>query len=289
MALVHLNFESTYLKNNTDVNIILPDKGAGISPETGHPVTPEEFYRSGKKYPVLWLLHGTFGDYSDWIRKSNIELYASERDLIVVMMSAQNTVYDNWPDFCMGLDEFGYITKELMPLVYGWFPASDKREDNFIAGLSMGGRGTLKIALECPELFAGAASLSSVPTDLDGDIERLTALFNADPDTLEGFDRRTRNDMHRSGSVEAYVNGRDNTWRHLREVFEAGRMPEKLFFSMGTEDTAYTSGSYAKLKAYVEKLGIPAMFTEGPGKHEWRVWDRDIQLALDFFGIKKDR
>ena len=83
MSLIHYNFESQYLNNNTDVNIILPDKPRDK--------TPEEFYGSGKKYKVLWLLHGTFGDYTDWIRKSNIELYACERDLIVVMPSGLST------------------------------------------------------------------------------------------------------------------------------------------------------------------------------------------------------
>ena len=80
MALLHFNFESEYLNNNTDVNIIVPDKKRGVS--------PAEFYGSGKKYKVLWLLHGTFGDYTDWLRKSNIELYACEKNLIVVMPSA---------------------------------------------------------------------------------------------------------------------------------------------------------------------------------------------------------
>ena len=69
MALVHLNFESECLGNNTDVSIILPDKP--------HGTTPENFYANGKKYPVLWLLHGTFGDYTDWVRKSSIERYAT--------------------------------------------------------------------------------------------------------------------------------------------------------------------------------------------------------------------
>ncbi len=68
MALVHINFESEFLATNTDVNIILPDKP--------REKTPAQFYGSGAKYKVLWLLHGTFGDYTDWIRKSNIELYA---------------------------------------------------------------------------------------------------------------------------------------------------------------------------------------------------------------------
>lgn len=278
MALMNLNFESAYLNGNTDVTVILPDRDRRL--------TPAEFYKSGKKYKVLWLLHGTFGDHSDWIRKSNIELYACERDLIVVMMSALNTVYENWDNFCMGFDEFRFITEELMPLVQGWLPASDKREDNYIAGLSMGGRGTCKFAFACPEKFAGAASLSSVPTDLDSMRDELTALFDTDRAAVSPKDKRTYNDMHRSGSVEAYLNGMDNTWRHLKEQAAEGNLP-RLFFSMGTEDPSYLNGNYAKFRAYAESLGVQAYFIEGPGQHEWRVWDRDIQLALDWFGIEK--
>ena len=54
MSLVHFQFESQCLCSNTDVTVILPDKPRDIS--------PAEFYASGKKYRVLWLLHGTFGD-----------------------------------------------------------------------------------------------------------------------------------------------------------------------------------------------------------------------------------
>ena len=68
---MHLNFNSSCLSGNTDVNIILPDLPRGVD--------PKEFYAKGKKYPVLWLLHGTFGDYTEWVRKTNIELYAAEK------------------------------------------------------------------------------------------------------------------------------------------------------------------------------------------------------------------
>ena len=152
MALVQMNFESRYLNNNHEISIILPDMPRDK--------TPAEFYGSGKKYKVLWLLHGTFGDHTDWIRKSNIELYACEKDLIVVMPSALNSNYAEWAKFSIGFDMYHYLTEELMPLVYNWFPASDKREDNFIAGLSMGGRGTLVYALNHPEKFAAAANFS---------------------------------------------------------------------------------------------------------------------------------
>ena len=155
MALVRMNFFSKYLNSNHEIGIILPDM-----PFTGE---PKEFYTAGKKYKVLWLLHGTFGDYSDWIRKSMIELYAAEKDLIVVMPSALNTVYENWPDTMLGINMWDYFFDELMPMVYSWFPASDKKEDNYIAGLSMGGRGTMKYVCAHPEKFAAAAILSSAP------------------------------------------------------------------------------------------------------------------------------
>ena len=154
MSILTYNFESEYLKNNHEVTVILPDKPRAL--------TPEEFYRSGRKYKVLWLLHGTFGDHTDWVRKTNIEMYATERNLVVVMPSALNSNYSNWDKVMMGYDMFDYLTEELMPLIYGWLPVSDKREDNFISGLSMGGGGALKYAVNHPEKFAAAAILSTL-------------------------------------------------------------------------------------------------------------------------------
>ena len=94
MSLLTYTFESQYLNGNTQVSVVLPDKPRGISPEA--------FYRSGKRYKVLWLLHGTCGDNSDWIRRTNIELYAAEKNLAVVMPSALNSNYSNWEDTMLG-------------------------------------------------------------------------------------------------------------------------------------------------------------------------------------------
>ena len=149
MSILTYNFESEYLKNNHEVTVILPDKP--------REQTPADFYGSGKKYPVLWLLHGTFGDHSDWLRKSMIELYACENDLIVVMPSGLNSNYLNWPGFGTGYRAWDYLFDELMPLVHNWYPASSKREDNYIAGLSMGGRGVFQYVAGRPEKFAAAA------------------------------------------------------------------------------------------------------------------------------------
>ena len=61
MSVLTYNFESQYLNNNHEITVILPDRKREIS--------PKDFYLSGKKYKVLWLLHGTFGDHTDWLRK----------------------------------------------------------------------------------------------------------------------------------------------------------------------------------------------------------------------------
>ena len=265
MSLMQFNFESEYLQGNTYVHVILPDK-----PRTQ---TPAQFYRSEKKYKVLWLLHGTFGDCSDWIRKSNIELYACERDLIVVMPSALNTNYANWPEFSIGYNMYDFLTEELMPLIYGWLPASDKREDNFIAGLSMGGRGTCVYAFNHPEKFAGAAILSACPRDIrwcKKNDPRMYERLHAAAVALHGSDK---------GFMDSY----ENTWRLVNEKANDPGLP-KLYFASGMDDHLYPS--FVHFRKHAQKIGLKATFEEIPGyKHEWRFWDLTIQKALDFFGI----
>lgn len=265
MALLHFNFESEYLNNNTDVNIIVPDKKRGVS--------PAEFYGSGKKYKVLWLLHGTFGDYTDWLRKSNIELYACEKNLIVVMPSALNSNYANWN--CMiGYNMYDFLIKELMPLVQGWLPASAAREDNFIAGLSMGGNGALLYALNHPEKFAACAVLSCAPGDFD----------KIDMDSKEPGMQRTITSALNAGGLEAYKASYENLWRLCGEKAKSGDLP-RLYFTVGTNDFLFDR--YMEFKAYAKKIGLEAQFREIEGyTHEWRFWDLTIQHALDFFGLK---
>ena len=103
MALIHLNYKSKYLDGNTDVNVLLPDLPFGG--------VPADFYSSGVKYPVLWLLHGTSGDYSVWLRRSNIEEYAQKKKIMVVMPSVQNTNYADWPTFANGYGAYSVLTE----------------------------------------------------------------------------------------------------------------------------------------------------------------------------------
>ncbi len=270
MSLVTMNFESQYLNSNHAISIILPNKPRGIN--------AKEYYESKRKYKVLWLLHGTYGDHTDWIRRTNIELYACEKDLIVVMPSALNSNYSNWDNCMMGFGMYDYFTKELMPLIYNWFPASDKREDNFIAGLSMGGRGTVKFAVNYPEKFAAAAVLSAAPVNFHNLTEEY--LKSDDP-----FAYRIRGMVENAGGLEAFINSNENVWDIMDSLAGSGTLP-RLLFACGTEDKMI----YENLKIFrkhAEEIGLDAEFWTLEGyRHEWRFWDLAIQHALEFFGLE---
>lgn len=264
MAYIQMNIVSKCLGVGTPVSILLPDRPADMS--------PREFYESGRKYKVLWLLHGSYDDHTSWLHKTNIALYAAEKDLIVVMPNALNSNYANWPEVGMGFNMYDFLLDELMPLVYNWFPASDKREDNFIAGLSMGGRGTCVYAFNHPEKFAAAAILSAAPRDM------------AQLEVLEPkMYHRTLQSVRNYGSLENYLASYENTWRIFQEKAHTGELP-RLYFTIGNDDHLYPS--YGHFKEVAQKIGLDATFEEVDGYcHEWRFWDLSIQKALEFFGL----
>lgn len=261
MAYVLLHIDSEFLGANTNITVILPEKKGEQ--------TPEAFYGSGKKYKVLWLFHGGHGDCTDWIRKTKIELYACEKDLVVVCPSAQSSFYQNWPTFGPGYYMKDFFFHELMPLIYGWFPVSDRKEDNYIAGLSMGGVGTLTFLLEEPERFSAAAVLSGTPFDLretEGGTPNMVKVYRNLAKVYGG-----REEMLVSGA---------NIW----DAFASGE-PEKmprLYFSCGRQDSGYAN--YLNYIAYLEEKGFSFVHDESTDNgHEWREWDYQIERAIRFF------
>ena len=120
---LHCDFHSPVLRRNTHINVILPT-----------PAEPGEAVKQDMK--VLYLLHGLHGDETSWLHFSNIERYANDAGIAVVIPGVGNSFYQN---MAHGEDFFTYVTEELYNFVQALFPVSKKREDTFIAGLSMGG------------------------------------------------------------------------------------------------------------------------------------------------------
>ena len=123
--LLNCHFRSAVLRRNTSITVILP------TPE-------EESAPIQKDMKVLYLLHGLHGDETSWMRYTSIERYASESVIAVVMPGVGNSFYQ---DMAHGERFYTYMTEELPKFIEGLFPVSRKREDTYIAGLSMGGYG----------------------------------------------------------------------------------------------------------------------------------------------------
>lgn len=112
-----------------------------------------------KPYRTLYLLHGLLGNYTDWVNSTNIQRLAEDHNLAVVMPSGENSFYI---DQLLPNNDFGkYIGKELVEITRRMFPLSHKREDTFIAGLSMGGFGAMRNSLKYYDIFGYIATMSA--------------------------------------------------------------------------------------------------------------------------------
>ena len=146
MALIQATFMSNALKRTVPIQVILPvDKLIG-----------EEM----KPFKTLYLLHGLFGSYHDWNSNTRIQRWAQDQNLAVVMPSADNSFYIDYD--MLPNSEYGkFVGEELVQVTRAMFHLSNKREDTFIAGLSMGGFGAIRNGLKYSETFGYIAGLSS--------------------------------------------------------------------------------------------------------------------------------
>jgi putative tributyrin esterase len=253
MALIHCNFRSNALEISTEMYVILPD-GTNETKNNGQ-----------GKLPVLFLLHGLSDDCSAWIRQTSIERYVNEMRLAVVMPSVNRSFYN---DMKHGSKYWTFISEELPEVVRNLFHISEKREDNFAAGLSMGGYGAFKLALRHPDRFAAAASLS-------GAVDICAIKGN-------GLDKELKNIFGDLGKLK----GSSNDLFHLAdEVSRSEGLKPLLYQCCGTEDFLYTDN--IRFRDFCSKLPFDFTYEEEPGIHEWGYWDKKIQRVLEWLPLKR--
>lgn len=124
-------------------------------------ILPSGYETSGKKYPVLYLLHGFSGDYTKW-SNHGVEKAALPYELIVVLPDGANSWYVNW-----ATSERGWknqwedaIVKDLIPHIDSSYRTIARRAGRAINGLSMGGYGAIVIGLRNPDLFCSIGGTS---------------------------------------------------------------------------------------------------------------------------------
>ena len=253
MAFLQTQFFSKALNLCVSVNVLMPVSA-----------TPA----AERCVPVLYLLHGYSDDHSMWLRRTSIERYAETiaPEFAIVMPAVDHSFYT---DERHGNKYWTFVSQELPEVMSSLFPISSRREDTFVAGLSMGGYGALKLALNQPDRFLAAASFSgacdmSWQLNLPGDSEQLNH---------ELFDI--------FGSLKEFTGSMNDNAHMAKDVARRAVKPH-LYLACGTEDFLYDNNlSFHK---HLDELGYAHKWEATPDHaHTWIYWDMKVQVALEWF------
>ena len=217
-------------------------------------------------YEVLYLLHGHSDDHHAWIYHTGLTRYLEGRNLAVFMPQVHLSFY---ADMVAGGKYWTFVSEEFPEKLHNIYNISDKREDTFVAGLSMGGYGAFKLGLNKPEMFRGAASFSGA---LD-----VVALWEADQDRNKTF-------LNSFGSVDA-LRGSINDLVAVAEKLSPGDDLPAYYQSCGSEDFLIENN-----RSFKEVMApFDFVYTERPGVHDWNYWDAELPLLFKWMdGLKND-
>jgi S-formylglutathione hydrolase FrmB len=257
VAHLRIDFFADSLALSTSMTVLLPQRTTTQIGMTGA--------ASDGPPPVLYLLHGLSDDDTIWLRRTSIERYVAPLGLAVVMPQVHRSFYT---DEHYGGRYWTFLSEELPALVASWFQVSQRREDTFVAGLSMGGYGALKWALRQPERFAAAASLSGA-LHIGG-----TRTGRVRPEDPRLFDRVYG---------DADPAGTDDDLLALLGRADAAALPA-LYVCCGEQDELI--GGNRVFVAACAAATIPVTSSFGPGEHDWAYWDDTIQDVLAWLPLR---
>lgn len=253
MAVMNVNVFSESLGHYMDVTVVLPDN-----------------IQIGEKLTCVWLYHGGSGDHTEWLYHTPLVDYVNERHFAAVIPGVHESCF---VDMNIGNRYGTYVAKELPELIWKMFICiSDKREDNYVSGLSNGGYGCLHSALMYPEYYSkvgafsagdkadadfpndgGAKSITRIRLYGDGDLHRneygLTYL--ADQLLLKNVEK----------PIIYHACGGQDPWLDMNHIVR------DYFLSHPEYDYTYDE---------IPEYG-----------HEWPFWDEELKRFLDFAGLKK--
>lgn len=229
-------------------------------------LVPETQAAGSESLPILYLLHGLFGDRTNWQELTRISALESVKSMAVVMPDAGDSWYVDGPKgSCDDYETF--FLEEFLPVTGMRLRSNGKRA---VAGLSMGGYGALKFALKRPDLFAFAASSSGAfnvtrltSDDCQGDLSELENSVSA---------------VFGSGKSECRI---ANDLFLLAESADPSALPP-IHIECGTEDVFLESN-----RRFVEVMSsrsISHSYSEISGGHDWNFWaesfERIVGMAL---------
>lgn len=243
MASITLSFHSEALERTVPLRALVPLEDAPRVP-----------------MPAMYLLHGLYGSEQDWFQYTRVMLWARAKGLAVFCPAGENGFYVNQAD--TGEAYMRYVGEELPAFTRRLFPLSSRREDTFIAGLSMGGYGALNAGLTYPETFGKVAALSAALRP------------------WKRMDKPQGGCVQRPAYARALFGQDTEPWDTLTLARQCGARAPELWLSCGAQDDLLEEN--IALVDGLRQADIPAHFDQPPGAHNWDFWDREIQRVIDW-------
>ena len=224
-------------------------------------IIPKLYSVTGKAFPVLYLLHGATGDYTDWVTMvPEIKDYADKFNMIIVCPDGGYTswYFDSPIDRSMKYET--YISNELVNNVDVKYNTIKDKAGRAISGLSMGGHGAFYLSFRHQDIWGAAGSMSGGvdirPFPNNWDIAKRLGSFSQNPDNWE-----------------------KNTVTNMLYLLDGKSL--KLIFDCGTDDFFYVVNK--NLHSKMLERNIPHDYIERPGDHSWDYWKNAIKYQLVFF------
>ena len=224
-------------------------------------ITPSDYSKSNTRYPVVYLLHGYSGNYSDWAQKDrDMQKLADENHLMIVCPDGafSSWYFDSPVDLTMHYET--NVSTEIPAFIDSVYHTIKDRKSRAITGLSMGGHGGLFLGFRHAQTFGACGSMSGAL-----DISRIT----------HGYDIEKR--------LGDTIANRQNylDWSVINVIEKYPKDSVAITFDCGTEDFLIQANRQTHEKML--KLKIPHDYTERPGKHDWDYWNNSLRYQLLFF------
>lgn len=235
-------------------------------------ILPDGYQEASHDFPVVYLLHGGSGRFSDWHDKTNdpnmlIDLVNQYQILIVTPGVGPSSYYFDSP-LMDSVQYESYFTKELIPFIDAKYKTISDRKGRAITGLSMGGHGAMMLSAKNPELFIAAGSMSGV-MNID------TRLWTVNPE----FASQRRQDQGKMLGDVQY----DSPFSEYTAVGLADRMKSNgiaLLIDCGVDD--FLIATNRQIHQLLLENGTPHEYTERPGAHTWEYWSDALPFHMLF-------
>ena len=261
MAFSQFEFFSESLRRVVSFNILLPND----SPL--ELIKDNENYERGVK--TLFLLHGYSGNNRDWILESKINEFAIKYNIAVIFPSGDNSFYLDGKG--MGSKYGTYVGEELVNYTRRVFGLSNKKEDTYIGGFSMGGFGAIHTALKYNETFSKAFALSSA------------LIINEIKNKDENFSTPIADYYYYEstfGNLNELESSENNPEELIRRLKSENKLIPSIFMACGKED--FLIEPNRAFHKFLVDNDVNVYYQEDDGNHNWEFWNKYLEPSIQW-------